>query len=157
MIPDTWAATPREVIENRENEIVDNYAQYCSIVKTGIGKSKLIIGGEVDAGKCYLIPPPPSSTSLTITIEIEPTHPIPSLGFQTRQPHPAHKLGRAENIRNASIRPRHAKIRAQITQILDPIFSPRRPQNHRWLSVQGWDIGEVGGIGDERYPRHGEE
>ncbi|KAG7008076.1 hypothetical protein G7Y79_00007g022010 [Physcia stellaris] len=49
LIPDTWAATPREVIENRENEIVNNYAQYCSIVKTGIGKSKLIIGGEVDA------------------------------------------------------------------------------------------------------------
>jgi len=31
--------------------VVNNYAQYCSIVKTGIGKAKMIIGGEVDAGK----------------------------------------------------------------------------------------------------------
>lgn len=50
LIPDTWAATPRDTIENRENEIVNNHAQYCSIVKTGIGKAKMIIGGEVDAG-----------------------------------------------------------------------------------------------------------
>ncbi|CAF9911447.1 MAG: decapping endonuclease targeting mRNA [Heterodermia speciosa] len=49
LIPDTWDATPRDVIENRENEVVNNHAQYCSIVKTGIGKAKLIIGGEVDA------------------------------------------------------------------------------------------------------------
>ena len=31
--------------------IVNNYAQYCSVVKTGIGGSKMIIGGEVDAGR----------------------------------------------------------------------------------------------------------
>ena len=30
---------------------MNNYAQYCSVVKTNIGASKLIIGGEVDAGK----------------------------------------------------------------------------------------------------------
>ena len=51
LIPDTWAATSRDYIENRENEVVNNYAQYCSVVKTGIGKAKMIIGGEVDAGK----------------------------------------------------------------------------------------------------------
>ena len=51
LISDTWAATSRETIENRESEVVNNYAQYCSIVKTGIGKAKMIIGGEVDAGK----------------------------------------------------------------------------------------------------------
>ncbi|KAL8822154.1 MAG: hypothetical protein Q9191_007106, partial [Dirinaria sp. TL-2023a] len=49
LIPDTWAATTREYIENRENEVVNNHAQYCSIVKTGIGKARMIIGGEVDA------------------------------------------------------------------------------------------------------------
>lgn len=101
------------MIENRENEIVNNYAQYCSIVKTGIGKSKLIIGGEVDAGKLlshpfHRLPLPPSSTPIENTIE--PTHLIHSLGFQTHQPRAAHKLGRAENIRNASIRPRRAEI-----------------------------------------------
>ena len=51
LIPDTWAATSRDYIENREHEVVNNYAQYCSVVKTGIGKAKMIIGGEVDAGK----------------------------------------------------------------------------------------------------------
>ena len=28
--------------------VVNNHAQYCSIVKTGIGKAKMILGGEVD-------------------------------------------------------------------------------------------------------------
>jgi RAT1-interacting protein len=54
LIPGTWDATSREYIESREDQVVDNYAQYCSIVKTGIGKSKIIIGGEVDAGTHYL-------------------------------------------------------------------------------------------------------
>ena len=54
LIPDTWAATPRDVIDNRENEIVNNHAQYCSVVRTGIGKAKMVIGGEVDAGAYVL-------------------------------------------------------------------------------------------------------
>lgn len=29
---------------------MNNHAQYCSIVKTGIGKTVMILGGEVDAG-----------------------------------------------------------------------------------------------------------
>lgn len=29
--------------------VVNNYAQYCSVVKTGFGKAKIVIGGEVDA------------------------------------------------------------------------------------------------------------
>ncbi|KAI9810992.1 MAG: decapping endonuclease targeting mRNA [Pycnora praestabilis] len=49
LIPNTWDATPREYIDNRDNEIVNNNAQYCSIVRTGIGKTKMVIGGEVDA------------------------------------------------------------------------------------------------------------
>jgi hypothetical protein len=36
LLPATWADTPREYIENRENEVVNNYAQYCSVVKTGM-------------------------------------------------------------------------------------------------------------------------
>jgi len=34
--------------------VVSNHAQYCSVVKTGIGKVRMIIGGEVDAGKLAL-------------------------------------------------------------------------------------------------------
>ncbi|KAL8848678.1 MAG: hypothetical protein Q9221_006287 [Calogaya cf. arnoldii] len=49
LIPAPWAETSRDYIESREDLVVNNYAQYCSVVRTGIGKSKLILGGEVDA------------------------------------------------------------------------------------------------------------
>ncbi|EXJ91349.1 hypothetical protein A1O1_04461 [Capronia coronata CBS 617.96] len=49
LLPEPWSETPREYIDSREDEIVSNYAQYCSIVRTGFGKVKMIIGGEVDA------------------------------------------------------------------------------------------------------------
>lgn len=35
LIPDQWDGTSREYIETRENAVVKNYAQYCSVVKTG--------------------------------------------------------------------------------------------------------------------------
>lgn len=54
MLPDQWDLTSRDFIENRESMIVNNYAQYCSVVKTGIGKAKMIIGGEVDAGMALI-------------------------------------------------------------------------------------------------------
>lgn len=54
LIPDEWSRTSRDFIESREDMVVNNYAQYCSIVKTGIGKAKMVIGGEVDACKTSL-------------------------------------------------------------------------------------------------------
>lgn len=51
VLPDQWDPTPREYIENREEMVVSNHAQYCSVVKTCFGKAKMIIGGEVDASK----------------------------------------------------------------------------------------------------------
>jgi RAT1-interacting protein len=54
LLPATWDETSREYIENRENEIVNNHAQYCSVVRTGIGNTSLVIGGEVDAGRSNL-------------------------------------------------------------------------------------------------------
>ncbi|KAI9826244.1 MAG: hypothetical protein M1819_007412 [Sarea resinae] len=57
LLPDQWDATSREYIEGREDEIVNNYAQYCSVVKTGIGGAKMILGGEVDAGNSSLLLP----------------------------------------------------------------------------------------------------
>ncbi|KAJ6145169.1 dom-3 Z [Penicillium chermesinum] len=44
-----WDAVSREEIEGRQNEVVNNSAQYCSVVKTGIGSIRMILGGEVDA------------------------------------------------------------------------------------------------------------
>ncbi|KAL5615541.1 hypothetical protein BROUX41_005585 [Berkeleyomyces rouxiae] len=48
-IPGPWGSTPRPIIENRPHERVNNKAQYCSVVRTGIGASSLCLGGEVDA------------------------------------------------------------------------------------------------------------
>ncbi|KAI1486980.1 RAI1 like PD-XK nuclease-domain-containing protein [Biscogniauxia mediterranea] len=48
-IPRPWGEVTREFIENRDNATVSNKSQYCSVVRTGIGKSILCIGGEVDA------------------------------------------------------------------------------------------------------------
>ena len=54
LLPSIWAETSRDYIENRENEIVNNHAQYCSVVKTGIGNTVMVLGGEVDAGRFNL-------------------------------------------------------------------------------------------------------
>ncbi|GAM40798.1 hypothetical protein TCE0_041r13421 [Talaromyces pinophilus] len=49
VLSNTWGETSREKIEGRIHEVVNNKAQYCSVVRTGFGKAKLVIGGEVDA------------------------------------------------------------------------------------------------------------
>jgi RAT1-interacting protein len=49
LLPEPWSTTSREYIESREDQTVSNYAQYCSIVRTGFGNVKMVLGGEVDA------------------------------------------------------------------------------------------------------------
>ncbi|KAK2743116.1 decapping endonuclease targeting mRNA [Onygenales sp. PD_40] len=49
LLDEPWDATSRDKIEARDDQVVNNKAQYCSVVRTGIGGSKLVIGGEVDA------------------------------------------------------------------------------------------------------------
>ncbi|KAF3403464.1 Decapping nuclease rai1 [Penicillium rolfsii] len=44
-----WDACTRAEIEGRQNEVVNNSAQYCSVVKTGMGNVRMVLGGEVDA------------------------------------------------------------------------------------------------------------
>lgn len=53
LLPKPWSEVSREDIESREEDTVSNYAQYCSIVRTGFGKTKIIIGGEVDAVEAF--------------------------------------------------------------------------------------------------------
>ncbi|KAI1754581.1 RAI1 like PD-XK nuclease-domain-containing protein [Xylaria castorea] len=48
-LPRPWGEVSREFIENRDELVVSNKAQYCSVVRTGIGKTVLCLGGEVDA------------------------------------------------------------------------------------------------------------
>jgi RAT1-interacting protein len=43
-----WDDSTRQEIETRNENIVDNIQQYCSIVKTQLGSSSVIMGGEVD-------------------------------------------------------------------------------------------------------------
>lgn len=52
-LPAPWGETSRDYIEGREKEVVNNKAQYCSVVRTGVGKTILCLGGEVDAGKFF--------------------------------------------------------------------------------------------------------
>ncbi|CCE27676.1 uncharacterized protein CPUR_01150 [Claviceps purpurea 20.1] len=48
-LPRPWGETSRDYIESRENQVVNNKEQYCSVVRTGIGSTVLCLGGEVDA------------------------------------------------------------------------------------------------------------
>ncbi|KAL2023822.1 hypothetical protein VTK56DRAFT_1089 [Thermocarpiscus australiensis] len=48
-LPRPWGEVSRDYIENRDNEIVNNNEQYCSVVRTGFGKTIVCLGGEVDA------------------------------------------------------------------------------------------------------------
>ncbi|ODA84108.1 hypothetical protein RJ55_02626 [Drechmeria coniospora] len=52
-LPATWDETSRDYIENRENHVVNNKEQYCSVVRTGIGNTVLCLGGEVDASAVW--------------------------------------------------------------------------------------------------------
>ncbi|RKU44912.1 Protein rai1 [Coniochaeta pulveracea] len=47
-LPAPWGEVSREYIEGRDDEIVNNKEQYCSVVRTGIGKNVICLGGEVD-------------------------------------------------------------------------------------------------------------
>lgn len=91
LLSDTWAATPREVIDGREDEVVNNHAQYVSVVRTGIGKAKMIIGGEVDAGK-----------KISSRASIEPDPSPGSLGLQAEKQGGPNQLGGAEDVRDGS-------------------------------------------------------
>jgi RAT1-interacting protein len=48
-----WSQTSREEIETRLKRPVNNIEQYCSVVKTGIGNLRIVLGGEVDCVKDY--------------------------------------------------------------------------------------------------------
>lgn len=49
-----WAETSREEIEGRKDVVVDNVAEFCTVVRTGVGKTKVVLGAEVDCVSDYL-------------------------------------------------------------------------------------------------------
>lgn len=85
-MPSTWDETSREYIEGRETHVVNNKEQYCSVVRTGIGKTILCLGGEVDASALPLVAPPLPPALLTTAS---------SLGLEAAGARRAHQLGRA--------------------------------------------------------------
>jgi RAT1-interacting protein len=74
LLPTPPSATPREIIDARPRAPTSNYAQHCSIVRTGFGPHTLLLGGEVDG----LSAPKPSSPSDAIPwIELKTAEAIP--------------------------------------------------------------------------------
>lgn len=47
-LPKPWAQCTRSTIEKRHKKVVNNYEQYISVVRSGIGKVKTLLAGEVD-------------------------------------------------------------------------------------------------------------
>jgi RAT1-interacting protein len=70
LLPRPWSTTSRKYIESREDQIVSNYAQYCSIVRTGFGKLKIVLGGEVDAVMAFK---PDDTSTPTNWVELKTT------------------------------------------------------------------------------------
>lgn len=82
VLPKTWDESTREEIEGRQNEVVNNAAQYCSVVRTGIGNVRMILGGEVDASMFTLI-----------LVAIPKSNLCSSLGQQAIAKRKPHQLG----------------------------------------------------------------
>lgn len=53
-LPKPWAQCSRNTIEKRSKKVVNNYEQYISVVRTGIGKVRTLLAGEVDCVWDYL-------------------------------------------------------------------------------------------------------
>ncbi|GEQ68553.1 hypothetical protein JCM33374_g2221 [Metschnikowia sp. JCM 33374] len=49
-----WAQTSRATIEKRYKKAVNNYEQYISVVRRGVGKVKTLLAGEVDCVWDYI-------------------------------------------------------------------------------------------------------
>lgn len=64
-----WAETEREEIMNRHKKKVNNIEQYCSVVRSGVGKVKTLIGGEVDC--VYDFKPSDGSDPLKHYVELK--------------------------------------------------------------------------------------
>ncbi|CAI5757437.1 unnamed protein product [Candida verbasci] len=66
-----WADTSRSTIEKRNKKVVNNYEQFLSVIKTGIGKNKIVLIGEVDC--CWNYVPDEKSKILSNYVELKTT------------------------------------------------------------------------------------
>lgn len=68
-IPKPWSQVSRSIIESRTKKSTNNYEQYLSVIKTGIGQVKLTLAGEIDCCWDYL--PDESSKRLNHYVELK--------------------------------------------------------------------------------------
>lgn len=69
-LPKPWAQCSRALIEKRHKKVVSNYEQYISVVRTGIGKIKTLLAGEVDCVWDY-VPDEPKEDVLSHYVELK--------------------------------------------------------------------------------------
>lgn len=77
-IPKPFGKVSRETIEERPKQIVSNGNEYASVVRTGIGSSKIILGAEVDAIFDFKPTPEENEDNLAHYIELKCTKVIQS-------------------------------------------------------------------------------
>lgn len=77
-IPKPFGEVSRETIEERPKQIVSNGNEYASVVRTGIGSSKIILGAEVDAIFDFKPTPEENEDNLAHYIELKCTKVIQS-------------------------------------------------------------------------------
>lgn len=75
-IPHPWKDVLRKCIDSRHKKPVNNYEQFLSVIKTGIGPVKLVLAGEVDC--CWDYIPEKTSSSLLHYVELKTSKVIDS-------------------------------------------------------------------------------
>ncbi|KAI5957939.1 RAI1 [Candida theae] len=75
-IPQPWKDVSRKYIDSRHKKPVNNYEQFLSVIKTGIGPVKLVLAGEVDC--CWDYVPERTSNSLSHYVELKTSKVIDS-------------------------------------------------------------------------------
>ncbi|CCG21015.1 hypothetical protein CORT_0A06290 [Candida orthopsilosis Co 90-125] len=68
-IPHPWKDVSRKCIDSRHKKPVNNYEQFLSVIKTGIGPVKLVLAGEIDC--CWDYIPEKTSSSLSHYVELK--------------------------------------------------------------------------------------
>lgn len=151
-LPKTWDECTRYEIEHRSDNVVDNIQQYCSVVRTQLGSSTIIIGGEVDCLWGIHTIPQLLPEPLFLHEGIDKVNRLQAR--PTREP--GLTLPRTQNISRTPHRPTNPNLRTpKAPQILGSIVSPRRPTNHRWLPLRNQCPRVHSDARDDAYPRAG--
>lgn len=87
-MPDTWDNCSRDQIEGRNEIIINNHVQYCSVVRTRLNEITLIMGGEVDC--IWDVKPKPPENPVPYYVELKTTRSLST--HSARKTFEYHKL-----------------------------------------------------------------